>query len=303
MIFVPVTYLFRAPPLLLILLTTLLLHPGHALAWGAKGHRIVAALAEQRLTPATQNALAELLQGEDLGAVATWADDMRSSEANAEFWRDWAANWHYVNIPAGQRYEEAPKNPRGDAYQALFTFSSILLKDPIPEGPVRTGLESYFGELQTDSVELQRFALKFLIHIVADLHQPLHNGYLEDRGGNSIDLLWNGETTNLHRLWDSQLLDSRNTNEAGWVRRLGNRISRIPVSDLRGLEQLDMDVWTSEADQLLSRIHDSQSASRNPDDTYTARFLPTVEYQLIRASLRTARFLNSIYGGWDIGSR
>jgi hypothetical protein len=290
--------------LFLLLLTT----SGPALAWGTKGHRVIGAIAEANLTPAAKAAVASILQGEDFVAATTWADEMRGARDNPEFWRRITANWHYVNIDAGSDYAASPKNPQGDARLALDTFIAILLDQPVPAGPVRTGLEFYFGTLQDNDAELKRFALKFLMHVIADLQQPLHSGYAADRGGNAIAINWFGRRSNLHSLWDTLIVEQANLDEAALTRRLLNRIGSTPAIDLRYMESTTFDQWLQESTSLLARIH----ARNNPPDTggandfgavYAAEFVPTMEQQLIRGGLRTAFVLNTLFGGWPIGTR
>jgi hypothetical protein len=273
--------------------------PGHA--WGTKGHRVIAALAAERLTSAAQAAVNELLQGEDLATAATWADEMRSSRDNPEFWSRYAANWHYVNIDKGSDYQGSAKNPRGDALVALETFTAILLDEPLPAGPVLEGLEFYFGELDAQPAAVKRFALKFLLHILGDLQQPLHLAYAEDRGGNEAGLTWFGERSNLHALWDTLLVERRNFSVSEYTRRLGTRIEHTPASDIRGLERADPRVWMDESRRLLDRIYTRQAGSTELGADYAAEFVPTVEAQLVKGGVRTAMFLNGIFGGWPAG--
>jgi hypothetical protein len=274
-----------------------------AYAWGAKAHLVIGKLAEARLTPATRAAVAEILAGDEFASATLWADEMRQTQDNPEFWSRYAANWHYVNIPQGGDYDSTPKNPRGDAYEALQTFAAILLDEPVPAGPVRKGLEFYFGRLDERPVEVKRFALKFMLHILGDLQQPLHSGFASDRGGNEIRVSWFDKPTNLHALWDTLLLDRQERSADEIARRLGERIGRTPASDVRSMESADPLVWMKECQRLLDRIYARHSGNNDFSDAYTAEFVPTVEAQLVKGGLRTAYFLNNIFGGWPVGSQ
>lgn len=276
---------------------------GNSYGWGAKGHRIIGELAQQHLTASTQAAVTEILEGDDLATAATWADEMRSSQDNVEFWSRRSAPWHYVNIPAGQDYASSEKNSQGDAFMAIETFSAILLDEPVPQGPVRDGLEFYFGDLQSREKEVKAFALRFLIHILGDLQQPLHMGYADDQGGNLVQLHWFGQTTNLHTLWDTLLVEQAGLSFTEYTQRLTNRINRTPSSDIRGLERTDPLVWEQESRRTLERVYSRHRESTDLSYEYAAQFVPTVEMQLVKGGLRTAYFLNSIFGGWSVGSR
>jgi hypothetical protein len=289
------------PRFLLLLLLFAAGNP--ALAWGNKGHRIIGMLAEAHLTPAARAAIDSILQGEDFVAATTWADEMRNSGVNPAFWARTAANWHYVNIDAGSDYAASPKNPQGDAVVALETFIAILLDEPLPAGPVELGLQSYFGTVENRPPELKRFALKFLLHIVGDLQQPLHSGYAADRGGNAIEVSWYGRRSNLHSLWDTLLLEQPNLDEAAFTSRLLNRIRSTPAIDLRYMESATPDQWLQESTLLLARIHTRNTDTNTFGADYAAEFVPTVEQQLVRGGLRTAYLLNTLFGGWAIGAR
>ena len=286
--------------MLLIIATLAVASP--AFAWGTKGHRVIGALAQERLTEAARAAVTEILEGEDLALATTWADEMRGSRDNPRFWSEYAGNWHYVNIPAGEDYASTEKNPRGDAYVALETFAAIVAGKPAPEGPVREGLELYFGDLAARDVEVRRFALKFLLHIVGDLQQPLHSGYADDRGGNDVDVTWFGTATNLHALWDTELVEYQDLGYTVYARRLGARIARTPRSDVRFWESAAPLTWIAEGQRTLERIYKYQETGTAFDFEYAAAFVPTAELHLVKGGLRTASLLNSLFGGWPIGS-
>jgi hypothetical protein len=271
------------------------------LAWGSKGHRITAQVAAERLTPAANAAVTTLLEGSDLATASTWADDMRGNRDNPEFWST-AATWHYVNLAPATDYANSPKEPRGDAVVALETFTAILLDEPLPPGPVSAALATYFADFDPHSTEVKRFALKFALHLLGDLQQPLHAGYAEDRGGNAIAVVWQGETTNLHSLWDTKLLDFGGITEAAYIRRLHNRLDHTPNSDVRSMERIDPRGWLNESMRLLERIHAHDDDGATLETSYAAEFVPTVETQMIKGALRTAYYLNNIFGGWPVAA-
>jgi hypothetical protein len=292
------------PFVLTLLLCAGVLSAADAMAWGQRGHRVIGHLAEQHLTAASKAAVRELLDGDDLATASTWADEMRNATDNPEFWNRYASTWHYVNLPKGETdYAKAPHNTTtGDAWQALEAFTAILSDMPVPKGPVREGLEFYFGDLNKDPHAVKAFALRFMVHILGDLQQPLHSGYADDSGGNRVELTWFGRPTNLHTLWDSQLLENQDLSYTEYVTRLEARIEHTPLSDIRQMEQSDPQLWITEGRALLERIYAAHQESPELSYEYAAQFTPTVELQLERGGLRTANVLNSIFGGWPVGT-
>ena len=154
----------------------------NAYGWGVLGHKIIANLAEATLTPQAKSEMAKLLPNQKLADIATWADQVRYS---TEY--KYTASWHFADIPDGETYETAEHNPQGDVVQALEKQIE-LLKDK--QTPAKERIE----------------ALKFITHFMGDIHQPLHVGRPEDRGGNMVKVVYNGKTVNLHSLWDNRFI-------------------------------------------------------------------------------------------------
>lgn len=153
-----------------------------AQGWGAEGHRLIGDLAERQLTPTARAEVSRLLAaepGSSLASIATWADEIRSRET---------ASWHYVNPPPGNcSYERARDCEEGQcAVEALATQVNIL-KSKIPD-------------------DARLSALKWVVHLVGDVHQPLHAGFKGDKGGNLYQVQAFGRGTNLHSLWGGVLI-------------------------------------------------------------------------------------------------
>jgi hypothetical protein len=163
--------------------------PASAL-WGRDGHAIVAEIAWRELSPETRAAIEALLAENDAGATiqetASWADAVRPQDAYR-----WSAPLHYVNM--------AP-----DAAEYLHS------RDCPDQGCVVSAIQRFRDEVRDTSlpIEQRREALMFLVHFVGDLHQPLHGGRAEDRGGNDIEITFYGRESNLHRIWDSSILEA-----------------------------------------------------------------------------------------------
>lgn len=153
-----------------------------ARAWGPTGHRIVGAVAETHLSPATAETARAILRGVGLPQIATWPDEIRSDPS----W-SCSAPFHFTTIRPGAPYPHATV-AEGDAAQALVYYTDRL------------------RDAATEPAE-RRIALAFVTHLVGDLHQPLHNGLGCDRGGNMIDVDWFGARMSLHEVWDEGVIE------------------------------------------------------------------------------------------------
>src|SRR5262249_16343160 len=167
--------------ILLIFLTT----TSAALPWGANGHRIVGRVAENHLSKRAALQIKTLMGHETVAEASTWPDDVRSDPA----WKQ-AAPWHYVSIDDGETYETTQKNPGGDVIVKMQDFEKAL-RDP------------------KASPQDKVVALRFLVHFVGDVHQPLHVGRRADQGGNGTKVTWFRNPTNLHAVWDYQIIDAQ----------------------------------------------------------------------------------------------
>jgi hypothetical protein len=265
----------------LMLLATLALVSSPALAWGKTGHRVVAAIADTQLSGLARAHIREILGGaESLDEAANWPDEMRS--APGVFWQKTATPWHYVTLN-GILYDHAP--PEGDALQALSHFSAVL-QDP------------------QASVADQQLALRFIVHLVGDLHQPLHVGKCCDKGGNDVKVSWFGKPTNLHAVWDSQLVDEEQYSFTELAAKLERHTSERNVIDWWDINPRD---WISESAQVREQIYADIPPPRKSDRKtkgealpdlsygYVFKFTPVMERRLQQAGVRLAAYLNSIY--------
>lgn len=254
----------------------LLLTLDGAAFWGANGHRIVGLIAERRLSEKALEGVREILGTESLARASTWADEIRSDSR----W-DFAATWHYINIDDGQTFDSAPRDEDGDILQALGCFEQVLRKPDAARAD-------------------KRVAIRFLVHLVGDLHQPLHVGLASDRGGNSTQVEHFGDLTNLHSLWDSGLIE-------------GERLSYTEFADFidhpspESVAQLQSGTfrdWAQESFRLRSKAYDYGSSNHDTNlprlgYRYAFENLPTVRRRLLEAGVRLAGLFNSIFDPGD----
>lgn len=254
----------------------ILLASAQAGAWGRLGHEVAGEICASYLSEAAGSQLRRLLGDEPLAEASHWADRMRSDPA--PFWQDEAGPYHYVTAPLGPDYSGTDAPPQGDAYTALAMFARELQdpQTPLPR---------------------QQLALRFAVHIVQDLQQPLHAGNGRDRGGNDVAVTVYGEPSNLHWLWDSQILDSAGRSRDQWLRYLEREredLLRAPrAGDAEPLR------WIRESAALRESLY---PPTRTYDDAELQAALPIAENRLALAGIRCAAWLNANLPGADTGT-
>lgn len=237
-----------------------------ALRWGQIGHRTTGLVAEHYLTDKAAAEVKRVLGNESLAEVSTWMDEVRSDGGY-----DYMAPWHYVTVPEGETYESAEKNPDGDIIWAI---------------------DKVVSELKSGGLSPKQEAenLKVLVHLVGDLHQPLHVGNGTDRGGNDVHLQWFGESSNLHRVWDSEMIDDKQLSFTE-LSRFINHPTEAQVREWQSSSVLD---WAYESQALLPKVYDMPE-SKELSYEYTYKNWETVEMRLLKAGIRMAGLINEIY--------
>ncbi len=257
-----------------------------ALAWGTQGHQIVARLAERNLTPQARREIRSLLRrGETLESVSTWADVIRNSRPETK-------RWHYVDILLEHsNYDPArdcQRTPFGDCIINALDESRAILADP-------ARLENFKLVLANpqESRQARYEALKFLVHFIGDLHQPLHCADNHDRGGNDVRVTFFGTSSNLHKVWDSDIITI-----SGGLNRTANRISNPPQtpSALAALQAGSFVDWALDAHKLATdHAYQNIPANKRLGQSYYNHTRPIVDEQLHKAGLRLAAILNEVF--------
>ncbi len=252
------------------ILTSLLLTIAclNAWAWGQKGHDVTAYIAEQHLTPTAKAAVESILDGRSIIYWANWLDNASHQRPLA-----YTKTWHYKNIDEGVRYEEAPANPAGDAVTAIKSRIEILNN---PE----------------TSLEERQLALKILIHVVGDIHMPLHMGHATDLGGNRIKVKFFNRENNLHSVWDSSLPESAHKwSYTEWQQQIDRANPALQTEIISGT----VDDWAKETVAIASDVYTYFQPGANISYNDIARWTPTIEQQFLRGGLRLAHLLNTIF--------
>ena len=255
-----------------------------AYAWGQEGHSIVAEIAQRRLSPGAAAAVQDLLgPGHSLGAIGSWADDVRDERPNTY-------NWHFVDIPLDRATYQPAQDCKQDAEKGDCTIAE---------------LERLKTELRCGSSDTKIEALKFAVHFVGDAHQPLHT-VLEQKGGNGVqvDVFMAGKTctgtchpthshSNFHAFWDSGLIMKT-------VWDWGAYVDRLEAGWLKSGEAVGVDGgtptdWVVETHKAATTVWNLVPDTKVLDDSYYDQVLPILDRQLGLAGLRLASYLNSAY--------
>ena len=160
------------------------------------------------------------------------------------------------------------------------------------QGDAVTALEAYTKTLKSDSatIEEKRLALRFIVHIIGDLHQPLHAGDGSDRGGNDVKVNFFWQNSNLHRVWDSQMLEQRKLSYTEWTTWLTEHIT---PDDIRSWATTDPLVWIEESTKLRDEVYPEDANNMSYD--YLYQHLPTANQRLQMAGIRLAMYLNETF--------
>ena len=233
---------------------------GYAYGWGTEGHQVVAELAQAQLTTKARAEVRRLLTlepGETLVSISTWADEHRNPAT---------APWHYVNFPRDScKYDADRDCAGGKCVVAAIEQQLAFLASTAPD-------------------EKRLTALKYVVHFVADVHQPLHAGYLDDKGGNTYQLQAFMRGSNLHALWDTGLI--KNLNED--TETLTVRLRKLPLA--AHANDLDASHAAQESCQIVGMP--GFYPDRQVGTDYIEKFTPTMERRLSLAGVRLAKMLN-----------
>jgi len=237
------------------------------IVWSKTGHRTTGEVAQQHLSRKARKAIDKLLDGQSLALVSTFGDDIKSDRKFKKF-----SAWHYVNFPADKKYGDVEPSEHGDVISGIEKCIEIV-KD------------------EKSSKEDKAFYLKLLVHLVGDLHQPMHAGRLEDKGGNDIQVQWFNEGSNLHRVWDSNMIDDYGMSYTELAESLP-RLSKAQKKFIQGGTIYD---WVEESQDIANKIYDSVEVGEKLFYRYRYDWWSTVEKQLQKGGLRLAKILNEIY--------
>jgi hypothetical protein len=235
--------------------------------WGQNGHRATGKIAENHLNKRAKKKIDKLLKGQSLAFVSTYADEIKSDRAYRKYY-----SWHYVNMGLEESYADATKNPKGDLVTGINKCIEVLKDD-------------------NSSDEDKSFHLKMLVHFVGDLHQPMHIGQKEDKGGNAIQVEWFGKGTNLHAVWDTKMIENWNMSYL----ELADNAKEVSKKQIAAIEAGTLIEWVDEIHELTKKIYKSAAVGENLRYRYSYDHFDIVRDQLQIGGIRLAKILNDIF--------
>ena len=235
--------------------------------WGLTGHRVVAQVAENYLTQTTKDSIRLFLNGKSLVSISNYADDIKSDKRFDKY-----KPWHYLNIKLNNDYQDIMTNKKGDVVQAI-NYCINILKD------------------NNQSKKEKIFYLKLLVHFVGDIHQPLHVGRAQDRGGNNIKVKWFGKGTNLHRVWDSQIINSHQMSYT----ELSKDLNVLSLSEINKIKSDSINTWVKESQQIAKLIYHNVEIETDLGFSYSYKYFNIVRLRLLKGGIRLASILDDIF--------
>jgi hypothetical protein len=235
--------------------------------WSDTGHRVIGEIAQDYLRPRVKRKIRKLLNNKSLAFVSTYADEIKSDKRYNEFY-----TWHYINMPMDSNYEASKKSESGDLVSGINYCIKVI-------------------DDKTASNEDKAFYLKLLIHFIGDLHQPMHVGLVEDKGGNDFKVQWFYNDTNLHAVWDRKMIDSYNMSYT----ELANNTDKLSKNEVKAIQKGSVIDWVNDTHQSTRQVYANVKQDENLRYRYSYDNFETVRTQLQKGGIRLAKLLNELF--------
>ncbi len=257
----------------IVLLLVCFYLPLKAMCWGQLGHRIVAEIAESYLTAKTKAEVKKILGNESMAIASTWADFIKSDTSYK-----YLSPWHYIDFPAGLTYNQMKEELKKDTAKDAYTAVNFLVKEL---------------KKKNLSADKKKIYLKLLIHIVGDIHQPLHVSPEGTSGGNDVKLQWFGQNSNLHRVWDEQLIEDQQLSYTEYT----EAINHSTAAERKKWQSQPISQWLYESYVIAEDLH-NELKEKNPKLSYRYGYdhIQTLNRQLLKGGIRLAGLLNEVFG-------
>lgn len=247
----------------ILMLYFLAIIPNSSFAYSKTGHQIITEIAMQYLDSNVKDNVIKYLNGTSIQESGIWMDEMRSSH---EY--DYMKPWHYINIEKDEMYAES------EGENIINEIKKLVLE---------------FNKKETLSNDQVKTDLLILFHLIGDLHQPLHVGYGDDKGGNKTQVNFIGNNTNLHKVWDDEIIQDQNITLSSCLQ-YGAIIPKIEMEEIR---KFNLIKWLMESRSVLNEVYDFKD--HKIDESYAVKMKPIIEKELFFAGIRLASILESYF--------
>ncbi len=246
--------------------------PLQTMAWGTQGHRICGQIASTYLTPKARKAIEAILGNESIALTGNWADFIKSDPAYS-----YLSTWHYIDFDKAYTYPEMVEFLNHDTNVDAYTKLQFLI-----------------GELKKKdlSKENKLLYLRMLIHIIEDVHQPMHTAHADDKGGNDFKVNWFSNPTNLHAVWDSQLIDFQQLSYTEYAA----AINHSTLAQRAEWQKAPISQWLFESNQIAEKLYTDIKPGDTLNYKYNFTHIDIVNQQLVKAGVRLAGVLNQLFG-------
>ena len=246
--------------------------PVQSKAWGVIGHRVVGQIADGYLSPKAKLGVKKILGFESIAMASNWPDFIKSDPAYK-----YLSNWHYVNLPPALSYAQVDSTLRADTSANAYTKLNFIIR-----------------ELKTNKLltaTTKQLYMRLLIHIVGDVHQPLHLGRVEDRGGNNIKVKWFNSDVNLHQVWDEKLVSFQELSYTEYAKVINN----TTPAQVTSWQKQSLTQWLYDTYTLTEKVYAETVPDSRLDYSYNFIFVAPMNDQLLKAGVHLAAILNDMY--------
>jgi len=245
--------------------------PIAAMAWGQLGHRIVGEIASTYLTPKAKLAVHKILGKESLAMASNWADFVKSDTAYK-----YLNSWHYIDFKEGLSEADIKSYLATDSVTDAYTKLNFIIK-----------------ELKKTTLPQDKkvMYLRLLVHIVGDVHQPMHTGRPEDLGGNKIKLSWFNQPTNLHAIWDDKIIESQQLSYTEYAK----AINFATPAQVAAWQKETISAWLYQSHTIAEKLYTEVAPDDKLSYRYTYDHLGIINNQLLEGGVHLAGIINQIF--------
>lgn len=246
--------------------------PYQSNAWGILGHRIVGEIASSHLTPKARKEIQRILGTESVAMASNWADFIKSDAAYK-----YLNPWHYINFDSALSYTQMQQYLKRDIATDAYTKLNFLVK-----------------QLKKKNLPQHKklMYLRLLIHVVGDVHQPFHAARNGDTGGNDIKVSWFGKSSNIHRVWDEQLIDFQKLSYTEYT----TAINHVTKKQKSIWQKQPVSKWLYDTYRISEQLHRELPHDHKLSFEYNFKHINTLNEQLQKGGIHLATLLNQIFG-------